>query len=382
MGGGVQRIPMKPRRRLQHLMAGLGPLLAWIAAAAIMGFLLTRRNDTVTVRGVTEEQRAVIAPAVSGRLLSMGAAYLDPVAQGDVIAVLDDSAVRSELAVIRAEAVLAKANFDAEMEKLEREKSEAARSELIEFRRLALDINQAQLDVLDRQVELATTRVDLQRLMVLKGRLTDLNLLGALSLAELEEVSFEVAEAEEFLRKAERVLDESRAQLEESRDRLEDFKAAAAMAEPDEARLLAALNAEVGVIEARLRSMETTLTSLVLRSPLDGRLVATYAHAGAEVMEGLPIAEVAAVETDMLVAWLPQETTLLPREGDTAEVFVTGGQSKPMAGDVRRVAGAVLPMPLRLLRNPQVPEYGVPVQIELRDGVLPTGQTVRVTFRR
>jgi multidrug efflux pump subunit AcrA (membrane-fusion protein) len=238
------------------------------------------------------------------------------------------------------------------------------------------------LDVLDRQVELATTRVDLQRLLVLKGRLTDLNLLGALSLAELEEVTFQVEEAEEFLRQAERVLDESRAQLAESRERLEEFKAGTAMAEPDEARLLAALNAEVGVIEARLRSAETALTSLVLRSPLAGRVVAAPAPAGSDVLAGIPVAEVAAVETATLIAWVPQDSPLRPREGDAAEVFVAAGQSEPMTGDVRRVAGAVLPMPLRLLRNPQVPEYGVPVQIELRNGVLPTGQTVRVTFRR
>ncbi len=376
-------VPVKLRRRMRFLAAGAGPVIAWLAAIAIAAILIVRRDETVTVRGISEQRTAIVAPAVSGRLLSMPRSLLDTVRQGDVIAVLDDASVRLELDVIRAESALLQARVSAERERLRAEDIIAERREALELRRLSIDLGRAQLDALDRRVDLETARIELQRLKAERSRYQQLTAIGTSSVSELEILDYRIKESEKFIAEASGVLEKSEGQLEEARLRLDTYKEAMDGTEGIDASLIiAALNAEADVITQRLKSLESTLTALVLNSPFTGRVSATYAYTGSDVLAGSAIAEIVEENTSTVVAWLPDDAALVPGAGDEAIVRLSGGNGEPAVGRVEEVANAYLPLPARLLRHPQHPEYGLPVRIKLHGTSLPAGQKAQVSFTR
>jgi multidrug resistance efflux pump len=378
-----KRIPIGMKRRLQMLASGLGPALAWVAAAAIASTIVVQHGKSYTLRGLSAEQHAVVAPAVSGRLLSVPINFLDEVKQGDVLAVLDDGAIRDEIEIINAEAALLQARISAEKNRLAVEAALLERGEALEVRRLAVDISRAQLDGLDRRVTVETKRVELQRLRAEEARLVKMQSAGVSSIMDLEVVQFQVKESEEFLDEAGKVLKESQGQFKAAQERLEAYQISGeAPEEIDSDLAIAVLEREGDVLIKRLRQAEKTLASLVIHSPLDGHVAVKYSFEGSDITAGTPIVEILGNEPGVVIAWVPEDFQQRPAVGDLVMVLGNGTNGQGVAGRVESVPPTVLPLPEKLRRQPNRPEYGLPVRIQLENESFPAGHSVQVVFQR
>lgn len=379
-----QRIPMSTRRRLRVLATGGGPVLAWVAAAAVAALLAAREGRTYTVRGLAQENRTPIVATVPGRVASMPVEYLDRVDAGQVVAVIDDAVVRGEIEVVRAEAAMLQARIAAERARLENEAARTAREEIRDHRRLTVDLESARLDALDRRAEIEVARIELQRLRFEENRLSHLSEIGVMEQAARDAVRFEADGLQKFIDEGTATLAEATRRVDDARARLaeSDGGAAADMAARETQAAIDALERESDEVAARMKALEATLPDMVLRSPVTGIVAAAHAMTGSGVVEGTWVAEVAGVSTNVVVAWMPEDAPVRPAEGDLVHVIPEGRGGKPMPGRVANVAEGVLMMPPKILRDVRRPEYGMPVRVILDDAVIACGRSVAVRFAR
>src|SRR5512136_1614220 len=99
----VRRIPTPFRRRLQYFRARILSLVVWAGAVGLVAALWGERAVRVDTPGMVEARQAMVAPAQSGALKAVTVDLFDQVAALQVVARLDDSALRAQLAVAESD---------------------------------------------------------------------------------------------------------------------------------------------------------------------------------------------------------------------------------------------------------------------------------------
>jgi len=329
------------RRRLRVLLALV--VLAGAGAAAVVAFDLEARlgfgparDEGLMLFGNVDIREVELGFRVPGRLASMRFEEGDRVAEGDLMARLDQRPFRDDVRLAEAEIAREQANLD----KLEA----GTRPE---------EIEQARAVVAEHEAILANA----ERLFARRARLVGT---GAVSDQEY---------------------DDARARVDEARARLISAQKALELAiEGPRKEDIAAARAALDAAKARLAAAETALADTELHGPAAGVILTRVREPGAIVAPGDPVYTLSLDRPVWVRAYIPGPDLGLIHPGMAAEVVTDTRPDRPYHGRI----GFISPVAEFTPKSVETPElrtdlvYRLRVVIEDVDQGLRQGMPVTV----
>jgi len=297
------------------------------------------------------------------------------------VAMLDDVVVTASLEVA-----------DAELRALEAElsrtralaQSGGSREQLAsrdDARRFEIDAEDRRLEALSLSVAIETDRVEEQRLALKMQRLRPLNQSGIVSADEYDDIRLQHDRVGKRIAENKAALATTQEKLSAAENRKQQYLASAAGMEEQ-------LGSDLSILEARIEAQTHRVTAararreaLVLRAPVSGRVQAVLAQAGQSIVAGEAVAVITPRFTDEIVAYVPEQDRRLIDENAPVEVLLGGWPPRSTPSRVLRVSPAIEPLPRRLWRSPNAPEYGMPFVVNVAKPLMP-GERVRVRLQR
>jgi RND family efflux transporter, MFP subunit len=315
------KLANKPTARSWIVKLGAIAVLV-VGIGAAFSFLLSSRRPTESREGTVEQvveqtitlrirasgsvvpiQSVNISPKQAGRLVELLVEQGDRIAQGQILARMDDSSVLPQVLQARASVAAASANLD-------RLRNGSRTEEILSAR--------ARLESAKARLELAEAKYQRNRLLAEEG---------AISRDRLDEFAIERRTAQATVRDAQQQL----AQLERG-SRPEDIAQA-------EAQLLQA--------EANLRAVEVQLEDTIIRSPISGIVAQKYATAGsfvapqvtASATNSATSASIVAIASGLeILARVPEVDISQIHLGQEVEITADAFPTKTYKGQVRLIA--------------------------------------------
>lgn len=373
------RVPVT--RRLQRLRYTILPMASFCTCVLLTAWLWQRQGQMPNGIGEVEAVRIDVATGADGTLTPLPRGQwtlFDRVEANEVLARLDDRAVRAEMTTLKAEMAHVRGELAAAVEQIELDESERQHDHQRELRRLVWQREQHRLDALDRRAAIETDRIEEMRL---NGQLTYLEPLrsqDAVSVMEITDLRLQRDEVRKRIAENESCLAEAKVQLERSEATLKEYSQ---LRTAQTARLLEPLEAEIAVLECRLDELQLKIGGLEIRAPISGTICAIHGWPGQSLRAGDPVVTVAADQGRYIVSYVRQEQRLQPKVGTPVWVRVRGSGNGLVRSVVERVGPQVETVPLHQQRDPRVQEWGLPVCIELpKDLELRPGQLIDIRF--
>ncbi len=372
-------IPTPTAQRKEDFKQKTLPLVVWCVCSVVALVMLFSRASRFEYVGVANAPSYEISSRAAATLASIPVALYDKVAAGDVVAILDDTQVKSAIETARANVRLLSAELDAAKAGLGG--AAGASGLATDLRRFAVDEDRQRLEALAINVTLQSDRVEMERRKVEARRAETLRAADLMSDAEVDNARLLYEEVKRRNEENERLLQAAEAALRRTQARRVDYEhgGGGTGGEPAAFRpLREAINVEI----KKLEEVETQSQALVLKSPVAGRVSRILAARGQSVVAGEPILLIEEEAVREIVAYL--------REGDTrtvapnSKVRVTSVRSGRVADSIVMAVGPGLEaLPQRLWKNPQLAEYGLGVTIGASPLMaLTPGELVSVDFVR
>jgi len=376
-----ERIRTPWKRRWALFRQRVLPWVSFAGSVVLVAWLWTKQGGPPGGIGEVQAVRVDIVAQVDGTLVPLAqpsAALFHPVHAGELVARFDDRVAQARLETVRAEVVHLRKTLEAERERVALSEADRQQEHVRDAARLAWELEQQRLDALDRQATIEGDEVVLQRLRARVAFLAPLHEQGMVSDVEFSDEQLLMEEAAKRLEKNRIALDENRQQQQSAQERLAAFPP---LVVAEVSSLLTEIQAEIEVQEALLGEIQAEIESLEVRTPIGGTIVAVYRYPGQGVKAGDLILTVASEESRYILSYVPQERTAQMSVGARVRVRARAAGSVPVDSVVDWVGPQVELVPLHHLRNPQVPEWGLPVRILLPDGLpVRPGELIDVSF--
>ena len=354
------------------------PVIVWLFALACVTFLFTRRSQRFEVLGMAQGQANQVASNSSGRLKSVPVQLFDEVKEGQTVAVinavLDNEQPRSELqaqlAIILAQIEHLTSQLVPAQDSLSAENADRQTNRIIDQRRFSVDVENARLEILRLRVQIETGRIQLDDLALDVKITQDLVEKKAVVSYELQKVQAQYNTLAKQVEENEHLLEQANVALEQAIERRDEYiKSQTHHPSVDDA--LEVIRKAIRVQERRMDELLTQLEaldlreSLELKAPFDG-VVSEIQHFQTEtVLAGETILTVTQTKPTEIVAYASEELANLIREGMTVELVKSIEPAQIAQSRVISVGPVVEQMPVRLWRNPNVPQWGRPFLIQV-----------------
>ncbi|MBN2291132.1 MAG: HlyD family efflux transporter periplasmic adaptor subunit [Pirellulales bacterium] len=375
-------IPTPWRRRFKRFCYRGVPILGFLVCATAT-FWLWQRQDRMPV--LTGEVLAVRLDVTAGRdgvlvpLAREPWKLYDDIQAGQIIARLDDRTVSAQLDYGRKELIRIRADLEAAVVRNALAETDRDLNYSREATQIAVEHERLLLWLLEQKIELETNRLELQRCKARLEHYKPLHDKDAIpDLQWVEEnlsrdiVAKRVEEGLAALHKAE----EEERKLREQRERLP------ARISAESTKLLAPFQAAIESQQARIRELESATDQLIVRAPVDGVICAILHRPGENVRAGDPIVTVANPRGQAIISYVRQDQPVRPLPGMTAKVRLRLPAVRSLATRVERVGPQIEQIPIHLCRDPNIPEWGLPVLIDIPDGLpVRPGELLDVSFQ-
>lgn len=362
------------------------PIMVWVAAVVGVFVLFRHRSQRFEVLGLAQRQVRQIAATCRGRLKSVPVQLFEKVSQGDTIAVLDtvldDEHLGAELATISAEIqhLVAESNAirSAYVAEVDNRRSEW----VAEQRAFTSDVVAANLRVLELMAVLENDRMALEAL--------ELNIKSFIAQHYSEADDAELYELQKLkagrntlpkkIEENERLLEKFRQQLKEATDRRDEFVKShrPQVGTPDEAAQDLILKA-VKVLERQMNELNVRHEELVLKSPVDGVVNQIQGRVGEAVLPGAAIVTIVEDKPRLIITYAREDQVNLIRKGTGVKLIKESEPAQIALSKVSYIGPIVEQMPVRLWQNPNIPQWGRPILIEIPPGLkLVPGEVVGI----
>jgi len=375
-------VPTPWRYRWRRIRYGVLPVVVFALATAATGWLWSRH---LTLPNATGEVGAVRVEAVSpsdGRLIPLDGPPLQlyaKVRKGQVVARLDPGPSEANLETLQKELVRLQNQLEATQAQVTEQQQARLHDELVQKRQLEQTIERLRLDIQDRKTLIQADEVELARLEEKYDAVEKLYQQGVESRLALVNIKSQRDVIQKRLEGNREALKEALDQMAACEERLRRYRLTQA-AEME--KILAPLKAAVEAQKKRIEEVQLQIENLLIRSPIDGVVTAIHKWAGQNVLAGDPVVQIASPETQYILAYVRQETGVRPTVGMTVEVAVRRLPRLSALAKVEEVGPQFEPVPPRQLRDPNTPEWGLPVRISVPKSLdLVPGELVDVTFR-
>ncbi len=369
-------------RRFTHTIL---PVIIFILSTGMVLSMWRRGAGVSVALGRVSAERVNISAATDGMLLPLpetgGGQYkaFQRVTKDQVIARLDDRPLRALLAALKADAAALQQELESTAEETLIADAERAADHDRQMTELAIAVERSRLEVVDRNARLYESQVEMSRLASQLKYMT--------MVAESRPFSsVDASRLEADQKSLQKLIEAHQIALKTARENLEAANARKAamgqVAKTNVDRLLLPIRQEIIAAEARAKEVEMQLENLVVRSPVSGTISAVYYQAGQGVRAGEPIMVIAADTPTHIVAYVPANSRLQVATGTDVNIRArssnTGFNAK-----VEAVASQWEPLPMELLRDQNIAQIALAVQIRIPENIsasLRPGELVDVKF--
>jgi multidrug resistance efflux pump len=337
-----------------------------------------------TAVGRVEATRVNVAAGVDGKLIPLdqlpGGHFrpFDRVERGQVVARLDDRSLVAELAALRGdaaalEAELASTEIETRLTQFDRQQEH-----LRESAELAYQVERHRLEVLAQQALVEETRLELQQVDAQVDLLKVATASGVGISGEAASVRAGRDLLSELLATRAAAMEQAKENLRDAEARRDNFPE---LDSADIEAVIEPIRRAVAAAQARAEEVGAQVDAQVIRSPVTGTISAVYSHPGQGVSAGDWILTIAADEAESITGYVPALHRFRPVEGMRVGVRLRVPGSRMVDSTVQQVGSQWETMPLELLRDPQLPQLALPVQIAIPRGlVVRPGEVVDIRF--
>ncbi|MHC4110988.1 MAG: HlyD family secretion protein [Planctomycetota bacterium] len=359
--------------RSSRLFLRVLPVLVWLSAVLCVVGLYHRRTARFEIVGLAQPEVRQVAATCGARLISVPVQLFDKVSEGDTVAVLsvvlDDERVEAEMATIQAEMDLLEAqllelrrNYLADVNNRESEwwaEMRAFTADVVMAKQNIIDANttlENNLTVLEKmnqeitsftikhQADLGTDNVIYNQWQTIKANRDKL-------MEQVERDRGILAKYQEELKAA-----------EERREKYWNYKPYAGTKDEDAQHVI---DLAKEALKRRKDELKERKEKLVLTAPCDGYISDIPGRIGEAVMQGVEILRIAEKKPRAIIAYAGEAVVGQLAIGKQVEVVKGSKPPQIGASEVTYIGPAVEQMPQRLWRNPNFPQWGRPMLIEI-----------------
>jgi multidrug resistance efflux pump len=357
------------------------PLLVWGAAVALVIVLVQRQRVYVDAVGIAEAKTTYVAPLFDGTVQSLAVDMLDTVAEGQVVAMMDDTLIRSELHVAEAELDRVRALLDAESARFAQEQQMNETSAQDDVRRFQLNEEQARLNHLDRVIQHETDKVDLERLGVQLRRQEEMMKQHLLDEAAYDESRLAYEALKTKIDKDVKAIALAEQNIAAAASRSETRTGEEPVPAPTDA-VLRSLQADIAAQQAIVAEVQERRQALTLKSPVAGQVALITRRPGESMLAGDPILTIVGAGANRVTAFVDERAAMALNVGDTVELHSRTHPSTVARGKILKIGSYIEPFPERLQMSPVLIQHGFQVLVgELPENVYRPGETLDLRLR-
>lgn len=337
-------IPTPLAVRWREFRATVVPVVVFISAFALAGWLWWHHSEGPGLPGIAEGRRSTVTAPRAGRLLGVPVEPYDPVGPGQTVAVLLPQDPRTQLGLLQTELDLARMRLEPTL----------AEGNAFDFERLRADLLEVRTDLAVAEVRLQRSESEFRRHEPLwREQLVSDDVLELVrktrdaDLAEVHARSNTVREIEQRLQA------------------LQPIGEPGAVAATDPGALL------LSRMELLRDLAATNLAPLQLAAPIAGTVGSVLRQPGEDVVEGEPLVTVLATRADRVVAYLRQPYRFEPQAGHPARITTRERVRREFPSYIVQVGAQVEPITNALAYVPQgaLVDVGLPVVLAVPEAV-------------
>jgi multidrug efflux pump subunit AcrA (membrane-fusion protein) len=392
----MKRINLRnyPFRLRLHLL----PILVWLGAVACVIGLFTRRSQRFEIVGMARSPVVHVSVNCPGKIKTVPVKLFENVHNGQTVAivdtVLDNEQPRIELQT-QLDAILAEiehlsAKLIPTQETLLAEESDRVINRIARMRTFDVDIEDARIQILTLRSRIASARIILEDL-AMEVKVTR-NLVEQKAIAPIEQEKAQVqydAKAKE-IEENEKLLDQAKSHLEQTQQR-RDEHAKSLPFNPSVDDALEVIRKQIAIQERLMDGVLTQLEalkareSLEIKAPIDGVVIPIQQQAnealtrrpgekimgqpGEVVTAGEPILAIAEAMPTEIIAYIGDRLLGQVEENMPVEIIKEREPSQIARSQITQIGPTIELMPERMWLNPNMPQWGRPVLIEVPEGL-------------
>jgi hypothetical protein len=312
----------------------------------------------------------------------------------------EEAKLKAQLATAGAEAERFSAQLIPTQEKLRAESANMQMNQKDNWRRFEMDVDSARLRILDLQATVASERATLEDLAVQVKISRKLLEEDAIVPFELEKIKVHYDGVAKRVQENEQLLEQAKVALGLAEQRRAEFTPRELPTQSEDAAL-EAIRKQIEVQEEVMKGLLEQLAvlrsrrSVELKSPIDGVVIpihgqrndALLQRPGEEILRrpgevvraGDPILAVAEAEPSEVVAYVSEQQLGSLKEQMRVELVKTRMPAQIARSEIAEMGPTIELIPQRLWRNPNIPQWGLPVLIRIPAGLsLVPGEVVGI----
>jgi len=385
----------KGHEHKHYYLRHAAPMMVWLVAVTAVTWLLYQRAQRFEIVGIARGEVRQVAVSSTARIKEIPVALYEPVMAGQTLAVVDtildneqtlEVELNAELAGIMAEIEHLAAQLIPTQESMESDARNQEISRTADLNRLAMALDSYHVRVMQLRGTIAQDEYDLGDLTSERKVLEKLLEADVIAPYELDRKRVECDGLSKKIEENSRLLVQAEADMAKAEERLAQF-AGQAIGEPSVDQALEVIRKEIGVQEKLMegvmerREALRSRRSVTVKSPIEGIIIpipvqeneASQQRPGEQVMRrvgevvtaGDPILAVAESKPSEIVAYVNEQQLGMLREKMPVELVKVRTPAQIAPSQIRRISATMELMPQRLWRNPTVPQWGLPVLINV-----------------
>lgn len=373
----------KRRNGKSPLVVVFLPILVWCVAIVAAIWIYRGLGTRGSVTGYAEDRPVTLAHLETGVVRDVRVQLHQAVYRGQVVLAMDDTDERLVLAAMEKDIDRLKSNIEAERVKFITDNARASSDVKDLERRFLAEREAAHIAYLEQM------RSDAEDRITLRGREIEYDIVKSLhdqsdaTFREMNLIQTTVDSLKKRLEENVPLLEKLKQTYEDTDKRWFAYKDHGDVSLPyDTALTPIRLAAEVR--ERELQELVYRIDEHVLRAPLDGQVTALYAKSGDHVLAGAPLVAISPVQTQRLVAYLPESETFAVQVGDRVTVqpiASASGRAKSYPATVESLSATVAEAPPRFRNVPTYPVWGREMVVRINtDSYVMPGEGVKITF--
>lgn len=363
--------------RSSRLFLRVLPVLVWSGAVLCVVGLFHRRTVRFEIVGLAQPEVRQVAATCNSRLISVPVQLFDKVNEGDTVAilsvVLDDEYIDAELATIQADINYLEAQLTELRKNYEATIFNQESEWWAEMRAFTADVVAATQSIIDAntvleayQAMLKTVQQEIKTFTIENGANfgTDIALYNQLQTME--------ANRDRLGKKIERdkeLLAKYHDKLKEAEDRRKQYRAYRPTAGTKIKEAQRVIDLAKETLERRKDELRERRKQLVLTAPCDGYVSDIQGRVGEAIMQGIEILSIAEEKPRGIIAYASEAVVGQLTIGKPVEVVKGSKPEQIGRSEVTYIGPAVEQMPTRLWANPNFPQWGRPMLIEVPPGM-------------
>ena len=392
----MKRISLRnyPFRLRLHLL----PILVWLGAVACVIGLFTRRSQRFEIVGMARSPVLHVSVNCAARLKSVPVKLFENVTKGQTVAivntVMDNEQPRIELQT-QLDAILAEiehlsAQLVPTQEILLAEESDRVITRIARMRTFDIDIENARIQILSLQSQIASDQIVLDDLAMEAKITRDLVEQKAIAPYEQEKAQVQYNALAKKIDENENLLEQAKSDLPQAQQRRDEY-AKSLPFNPSVDDALEVIRKQIAVQErlmdgvlAQLEALKAR-ESLELKAPIDGVVIPIQQQANEALMRrpgekimgrpgevitaGEPILAIAEARPNEIITYIGDRLLGLVEENMPVEIIKDREPPQMARSQITQIGPTMELMPERMWLNPNIPQWGRPVLIDIPEGL-------------